>query len=157
MRRTNIILTACVLTLAVLCYLSISAPIRFGREQAQREKSVKHRLLQIRSAEERYRKATGLYTESFDTLVARGYMADSLRYIPYSDGQVFSLAVTVQIAKSGRTIPLMECAAPYNSYLNGLDATSVANLTEAANASGRYAGLKIGDIDTPTDNAGNWE
>ena len=157
MRRTNIILTVCVLALAVLCYLSVSAPIRFGREQAQREESVKHRLLQIRSAEERYRMATGLYTESFDTLVAHGYMADSLRYIPYSGGQVFSLAVTIQVAKSGRTIPLMECAAPYNSYLDGLDATSVANLTEAANASGRYAGLKIGDIDTPTDNAGNWE
>lgn len=157
MRRTNIILTICVLALAVLCYLSVSAPIRFGREQAQREESVKHRLLQIRSAEERYRKTTGLYTESFDTLVAHGYMADSLRYIPYSGGQVFSLAVTVQVAKSGRTFPLMECAAPYNSYLDGLDATSVANLTEAANASGRYAGLKIGDIDTPTDNAGNWE
>lgn len=157
MQRTNIILTICVLALAVLCYLSVSAPIRFGREQAQREESVKHRLLQIRSAEERYRKATGLYTESFDTLVAHGYMSDSLRYIPYSGGQVFSLAVTVQVAKSGRTIPLMECAAPYNSYLDGLDATSVANLTEAANASGRYAGLKIDDIDTPTDNAGNWE
>lgn len=157
MRRTNIILTVCVLALAVLCYLSVSAPIRFQHEQAQREESVKHRLLQIRSAEERYRKATGLYTESFDTLVARGYMADSLRYIPYSGGQTFSLAVSVQTAKSGRTIPLMECDAPYESYLDGLDATSVANLTEEANASGRYAGLKIGDIDTPTDNAGNWE
>ncbi len=157
MRRTNIILTVCVLALAVLCYLSVSAPIRFGHHQAQREESVKHRLLQIRSAEERYRKATGLYTESFDTLAARGYLADSLRYIPYSGGQVFSLAATVQVAKSGRTVPLMECTAPYSSYLDGLDATSVANLTEAANSSGRYAGLKIGDIDTPTDNAGNWE
>ena len=51
----------------------------------------------------------------------------------------------------------MECYAGYDDYLSGLDAGSIANLTEEANNAGRYPGLKIGDITTPNDNAGNWE
>lgn len=157
MKRTNILLLVCVLTLAVLCCLSVSAPLRFEREQARRETAVKTRLLLIRTAEERYRRVTGGYADRFETLVAGGYLADSLTYIPYSGGQRFSLAATTQVARSGRSIPLMECGAPYTSYLSGMDAVSVDNLVEAAQRAGRYAGLRIGDIATPTDNAGNWE
>ena len=44
-----------------------------------------------------------------------------------------------------------------NQHLSGLDENSIANLIEEANNAGRYPGLKIGDITTPNDNAGNWE
>lgn len=51
----------------------------------------------------------------------------------------------------------MECSAAYDDYLKGLDKNSIDNLTQAANESGRFPGLKFGDTTQPNDNAGNWE
>lgn len=51
----------------------------------------------------------------------------------------------------------MECGAEYKTYLQGLDKGMTDNLTEEAEAEGRYPGLKIGDLTTPNDNDGNWE
>lgn len=153
----NHILALLAAVLAAVCAMSIYSPIRFGRQQAARERAVKERLVKIRYAEERYRKATGTYTDDFNTLVGMGYLADSLQYIPFSDNKKFDLTVTTQISKSGRQTPLMECGAGYEDYLHGLDGNSIAGLIEEADNAGRYPGLKIGDITTPNDNAGNWE
>ena len=155
--NNNLILGVLALALAVTCGLSVYSPVRFDKQKALRERAVKERLLKIRNAEEKYRKANGVYADDFNLLVKGGYLADSLQYIPFSDGKKFSVTVSTQIGKSGREIPLMECGAGYEDYLKGLDANSIANLIEEANSSGRYPGLKIGDITTPNDNAGNWE
>ena len=153
----NHILAALAAALAVACAMSIYSPIRFGRQQAVRESAVKARLVKIRHAEEQYRKATGAYTDDFGALVSRGYLADSLQYIPYSNNKKFNITVTTQVGKSGRQTPLMECGAEYADYLTGLDESGISGLTEEAVNAGRYPGLKIGDLTTPNDNAGNWE
>jgi len=155
--KKNHILAVLAFALAAACALSIYTPVRFGKELAKREQAVKERLVKIRFAEEKYRKAHGAYTDDFNTLVKDGYLADSLQYIPFTDGKKFQITVSTQISKSGKHIPLMECYAGYDDYLSGLDAGSIANLTEEANNAGRYPGLKIGDITIPNDNAGNWE
>ena len=59
MRRLNILLVVVVVVLAAMCVVSVSSPIRFERERAQRETLVKQRLLQIRAAAENYRRQTG--------------------------------------------------------------------------------------------------
>lgn len=151
------LLGAGALLLASLCFLSIYTPMRFDSQRATREAVVKHRLVSIRTAEERYKARHGSYTGSFDTLVTAGMLADSMRYIPYTQGKPFALEATTMVGKSGQAIPLMECSAAYDDYLQGLDAPSIAALVEKANAEGRFAGLKIGDIAEPNDNAGNWE
>ena len=87
-----------------------------------------------------------MYTGDFNVLIKGGYLADSLQYIPFSDGKRFDLAATVQVSKSGRQLPLAECGATYDTYLNGLDENSIANLIEKANERGRYAGIRMGDI-----------
>lgn len=153
----NHILAILAAALAVACAMSVYAPIHFGREQAVRERAVKERLVKIRHAEEQYRKDTGAYTDDFGVLVSRGYLPDSLQYIPYSEGRKFSITVTTLTGKSGRPMPLMECGAQYADYLTGLDEGGISGLTEEAVNAGRYPGLKIGDITTPNDNAGNWE
>lgn len=155
--KSNYILVCCVLVLVVLCFLSVNTPIRFKREQQRRELVVKQRLLKIRKAEMQYRRLYGVYTGSFGKLADAGLLADSLSYIPFAGGQRFDLTVSTSLGKSGRQIPLMECGATYRQYLQGLDANSITNLTEEANAAGRYPGLKIGDITTDNNNAGNWE
>lgn len=155
--RNNYLLAVGVLVLVVLCFLSVNAPMRFDRQRAERERAVKRRLITIRTAEERYRKAHGVYAGSFDELKKARLLADSLRFIPFSDRKTFALTATTIIGKSGQEIPLMECSATYDDYLQGLDANQVAALTEEANTAGRFPGLKIGDIAEPNDNAGNWE
>lgn len=156
-KNTNALLGCCVAVLCVLCVLSVASPMRFDHEQERRETAVKSRLVKIRLAEEHYRAVHGSYAETFDQLVKGGFLADSLRYIPYSDHKPFQLAASVVIGKSGKHIPLMECSASYDQYLDGLDKNSVSNLIEQANNAGRYPGLKVGDIAEPNGNAGNWE
>ena len=153
----NYVLGALAAALAVTCVLSIHAPMRFDGLRAEREQAVKERLVRIRYAEERYRQANGTYTDDFNELVRGGYLADSLQYVPFSGGKKFDIAVNMQTGKSGRQIPLMECGAEYGEYLDWLDGNSISNLVEEAESAGRYPGLKIGDLTTPNDNAGNWE
>lgn len=150
-------LTLCAICLATLCVLSIINPLLFEGQRAKREEVVKKRLIAIRSAEEKYKKETGFYTGEFKELVKRGFLADSVRIIPFSDGEEFEILVTTCISKSGKHIPLMEFGAQYYQYLNGLDENSISNLIEKASVAGSYPGLKIGDITKNNENAGNWE
>lgn len=155
--KNNYLLTACVLLLAVVCWMSIDAPVHFESERTQRETAVKERLVAIRQAEERYRARHGVYTADFATLVSSRLLADSVQYVPFADGHRFSLTATTTIGKSGQQIPLMECGATYDDYLSGLDRHAVAALTEEAHEAGRYPGLKIGDLSEANGNQGNWE
>ena len=157
LKNQNIILGFCVLVLVVLCWLSVERPMRFEREQAEREKAVKARLLHIRTAEERYRARKGVYTGDWATLIRAKLLADSLQYVPFSGKERFHLEASFDMGKSGRQVPVMQCGATYDQYLKGLDENAVANLTEKANMSGRFPGLMIGDITQPNENAGNWE
>ena len=82
---------------------------------------------------------------------------DSLQYIPYGEGAVFELEKTIYVGRSGVVQNVMECRAPYSAYLTGLSEREIYNLTDAAEKQSRYPGLKIGDLTTPNNNAGNWE
>ncbi len=153
----NHILGILVVALAVVCVLCITNPIRFEKQQESREQVVKERLVQIRLAEERFKNENGFYADDFSTLINSGLLADSLQYVPFTEGTQFALMATMYTSKSGRQLPLMECGTTYDEYLTGLDKRSVSGLIEKATNMGKYPGLKIGDITTPNDNAGNWE
>ncbi len=155
--NNHFILTCCVFALILICFLSVYSPMRFQEEREKREQTVKERLVTIRQAEESYKKVTGVYSGDFATLIKGGFLADSITLIPYSDEERFELAATMQTEKSGKQTPLMECGAQYQQYLNGLDENSIANLIENANESGHYPGLRIGDLTSANNNAGNWE
>lgn len=143
-QRMNLLLAACVLVLAVVCFLSVNRPLVFERQRAERERVVMERLSLIQQAQESYCRRNGHYAEVFDTLILSGLLADSLQYVPYSDGERFSLRVTVETTQSGRALPLMECGAYYHQYLSGLDEKSVARLMEEAEQAGNYPGVKVG-------------
>ena len=154
--KNNYILGACVIIMMLLCILSVSQPIRFQKAMASREAEVKEKLMQIRQAEEKYKAKYGVYTGDFPTLVKGCYLPEDAQYIPYADGKKFTLAATVIVGKSGKQIPVMECGAEYESYLDGLDEESIQQKIEEANYAGNYPGLKIGDLTTDNNNAGNW-
>ncbi len=157
MKKINAILSVVVVVLLVLCVMSVYAPIRFEHQRDMREAAVKQRLTLIRDAAERYRHDHAAYTGRLRALADSGYIADSMLYIPYSGGRRFHLEASSVTTRSGKSLPVMECYASYDEYLRGLDANSIRNLTGQADAAGRFAGLKIGDLSTPNDNQGNWE
>ena len=90
-----------------------------------------------------------------------GFVADSLRYIPFSQGDTFELIACPNTTRSGSIIQVMECNAPDSSFLKGMGKAGkrlIYNRAEEANAKGAYAGLKIGDAGNNwNNNAGNWE
>ncbi len=105
---------------------------------------------------ENFRRDT-TWSSMSETILGPDGNADSLQYIPYGDGEVFELEKTIHVGRSGVTQNVMECRAPYSAYLKGLSEREIYNLTDAAEKQGRYNGLKIGDLMTPNNNAGNWE
>ncbi len=97
------------------------------------------------------------WTSMAEDVVGIGGNVDSLKYIPYGEGAKFELEKTIHVGRSGVTQNVMECRASYAAYLKGLNDREIFNLTDAAEKQGRYPGLKIGDLLTPNNNAGNWE
>ena len=81
---------------------------------------------------------------------------ESLRYIPYSGGDTIIMKTTIKTV-SGVNVPLFEADVPYKSLLKGMDHQLIVNLVADREDSGRYAGLMVGSIDNPNNNAGNWE
>ncbi|HCT93648.1 MAG: hypothetical protein A2X19_06405 [Bacteroidetes bacterium GWE2_39_28] len=92
-----------------------------------------------------------------DTLLKRaGFNVDSLAFIPFSGGE--KMLMKAIIAKvSGVDVPLFEASAPYDLLLKGLERQLVVNLNSDRDIAGRYPGMKVGSIDAPNNNAGNWE
>ena len=89
------------------------------------------------------------------------FVADSLRYIPFSKGDTFELIACPNTTRSGTIIQVMECNAPDSSFLKGIGKMGyrlIYNRAEEADAKGAYPGLKIGDAGNNwNNNAGNWE
>jgi hypothetical protein len=91
-----------------------------------------------------------------DTLLKRpGFVADSLRYVPLV-GKEFEMRAIVKKV-SGVDVPLFEACTPFDVLLLGMDRQLIVNLNEERKISNRYPGMKVGSIDQPNNNAGNWE
>lgn len=97
------------------------------------------------------------YISVMESVFGAGYNADSMEYVPFTDGQKFEMRTGTNKTKSGIEIPLFEACTPYKVYLNGMNKQEIINLTKKASALGKYEGLKVGDVVNPNNNAGNWE
>ena len=58
---------------------------------------------------------------------------------------------------SGVDVPLFEATIPYNDLLEGMDHQLIVNLNSERDKMNKFPGLKVGSIDNPNNNAGNWE
>lgn len=92
-----------------------------------------------------------------DTLLkGKGSLIDSISFIPFSGGKRINMQSVVRKV-SGIEIPLFEATIPYDDLLNGLDRQLIVNLKAEKRMMHQYTGLKVGDIENPNNNAGNWE
>ena len=83
---------------------------------------------------------------------------DQIIVIPFSDGLRFEIEVNDNYKTSqGIHVPLFEARAPFETYLADQDKQELVNLIDKEQKLDHYPGLKVGSIDAPNYNAGNWE
>ena len=97
------------------------------------------------------------YVKVADSLFSsrKNFTLDSLKYIPFSQGQLFEIAAG-EIDRGGINVSVYEIKAPYTTYLKGLDKQLVINLIKSKEDIERYPGLKVGSMEEPSTD-GNWE
>lgn len=98
-----------------------------------------------------------LWVNVTDTIFPKGFNPDSLKYVPFGNGAMFEMAIKNDTSKSGAPIFLFEAKTPYEVYLQGLNRQEIINLIDMQTKLGKYVGLQVGSIETPNNNAGNWE
>ena len=88
--------------------------------------------------------------------------ADSLRIVPIVGGEFEMEAVIKRV--SGVDVPLFEARVSYDRLLDGLNRQLVININaeveginKTLTTGKRYSGVKVGSVDQPNNNAGNWE
>jgi hypothetical protein len=96
------------------------------------------------------------YVSFVDSVYPKGFVVDSLKYVPFSKGLTFELYTRLAEVKRGVNINLLQVQTPYSVYLNGLDTRYIRDIEMIQTRRERYAGLRIGDIERPNGNEGNW-
>ena len=91
-----------------------------------------------------------------NTLKENGVLLISAtEYLPDTPERIIMESIIRKV--SGVDIPLFEAMMPYDILLKGLDRQLIVNLKAEKEDMGRYPGYKVGDINNPNNNAGNWE
>ena len=102
-----------------------------------------------------------IYKNMIETIYKGAYTAeniDQIVVIPFTDGIRFEMEVNNTYTTSqGITVPLFEARAHYNTYLADLNNQERVNLIDKEKKLEHYPGLKVGSIEAPNNNAGNWE
>ena len=88
---------------------------------------------------------------------------EQLRYVPFSaqanEGEVKEFIMGAGVVEVGNVkIPVFEAKAPYKRFLLDLNEQLLINLIdEQKNVLYKYPGIKVGDLNQATNDAGNWE
>lgn len=105
---------------------------------------------------ENFRRDT-MWVAVMDTIFPKGFNADSLAFVPYGNGAKFEMETRSDTTKSGAPLNLFQAQVAYDVYLKGINDQELRNLKDLQGKLGKYLGLKVGDIEQPNNNAGNWE
>lgn len=101
------------------------------------------------------------YVSLLESLFPTEYTAktiDQIAIIPYSNNERFELKANNGFTNAtGIRIPLFEATAHYKTYLYDLNRQEMINAIDLQEKLTKFPGLKVGSIDEPNNNAGNWE
>jgi hypothetical protein len=92
-----------------------------------------------------------------DSLFAKNFYIDSLRFVPFTDSYQFEMAAGMLETGSKVKVRVFEVKVPYDVLLAGMDRQLVINYKETREKITGYPGLKVGSLVEATNNAGNWE
>ncbi len=83
---------------------------------------------------------------------------ENLVTIPHSDNMKFELKVNDSYTNSlGIKFPLFEASAHYTTFLSDQNRQELINIIDIQEKLFKFPGLKVGSVDEPNNNAGNWE
>lgn len=92
-----------------------------------------------------------------DTLFSQDYNADHLWKVPFTKDDSIQLGATTLETGSKVKVNVFEAKVHNNVLLHGLDEQLIINLNERMKNANNYPGVKVGDLEQPNNNAGNWE
>ncbi len=92
-----------------------------------------------------------------ETKLSENFNLDSLKYIPFSDGQIYSMNAGRIVTASKVEVEVFEASALNKQVLKGLDEQLIINLNEAQEKRVGFKGLRVGSMEEANSNAGNWE
>ncbi len=91
-----------------------------------------------------------------DSLYGAGFNADSLRYVPYTEGVLFTLESNEILTSSNLTVQVVEVSVLYDDLLNGMDRQLIVNYKDERFKIVGFEGVKFGSMEEGT-LTGNWE
>ncbi len=98
------------------------------------------------------------YIPVLDSLFSSEYNIDSIRYVPYAGNNIeFKIAAGKVKTASQVVVPVFEVSVTNDILLHGLNKQLLINLNDEKIQMGHFPGLKVGDINSANNNAGNWE
>jgi hypothetical protein len=119
--------------------------------------------LQIGSMDDSLAVAKGLVKRIKQKINARDSLLknlnyDSLAYVPAArSGAKFEMAAGILMTSSKVAVPVFEAKVHNDLVLWDLDRQQVVNLNDKLKKMEKYPGLKVGDLNVATNDAGNWE
>lgn len=97
------------------------------------------------------------YTLVLDSIFPTGFAVDSLRFVPFCDTVQFQMASAKILTGSRVMVEVFEASILNNIYLKGLDKQLIINYNALRKRITGFAGMRVGNIVEPNNNAGNWE
>ncbi len=91
-----------------------------------------------------------------DSLFSSRYNADSLRYVPFTEGVEFTMESGEILTSSNLTVQVVEVSVLYDDLLNGMDRQLTVNYKDERNKIVGFEGVKFGSMEEGT-LTGNWE
>ncbi|MDK2978567.1 MAG: hypothetical protein PWP52_1281 [Bacteroidales bacterium] len=91
-----------------------------------------------------------------DTLFSPNYPAKNLWKVPFTENDSIEMAAA-KVDVSNTKVNVFEAKVHNDVLLHGLDEQLIINLNERMKNANNFPGVKVGDINQPNNNAGNWE
>ena len=97
------------------------------------------------------------YVPVRDSVFSKDYAVDQLRFVPGMDNVQFKMASAKVMTTSLVLVNVFEAYVTNDVFLRDLDRQLVVNYNEQRMKTTGFPGMKVGDVKTPNNNAGNWE
>lgn len=92
-----------------------------------------------------------------DSVFSIKYPIDSIRFVPFLTGEQFEMASAALTTGSMVIVQVFEASVLNDVFLKGLDRQLVINYNALRKEIAGFAGMRVGNIVEPNNNAGNWE
>jgi hypothetical protein len=92
-----------------------------------------------------------------DSIFYQGYPIESLKFVPGMENTEFQMSAARVMTTSMVLVNVFEAYVLNDVFLSDLDRQLVVNYNDQRTKITGFPGMKVGDVNVPNNNAGNWE